>query len=119
MEQLAMERLAQIFSATGQAIDFDVVANTGTGGQHWRWDAVIIGGGHRFVVECKSSGSLSHIAMAVGQLAEVPNHFPEPVIPLLAVPYMGKPHEPIVKSTTWPGWISPATGRSWRRECST
>ena len=90
MEQLAMERLAQIFSATGQAVNFDVVPNTGTGGQHWRWDTVLIAGGHRFGVECKSSGSLSHIAMAVSQLAEVPNHSPEPVIPLLAVPYMGE-----------------------------
>lgn len=85
-----MERLAQIFHATGQAIDFEVVSNTGAGGQDWGWDAVVIGGDHRFAVECKSSGSLSHIAMAVSQLAEAPNHFPEPVIPLLAVPYMGE-----------------------------
>ena len=85
-----MERLAQIFRATGQAIDFEVVANTGTGGQDWGWDAVVIGADHRFAVECRSSGSLSHIAMAVSQLAEAPNHFPEPVIPLLAVPYMGE-----------------------------
>ena len=90
MEQLAMERLDQIFRATGQAVNFDVVPNTGTGGQHWRWDTVLIAGGHRFVVECKSSGSLSHVAMAVSELAEAPNHSPEPVIPLLAVPYMGE-----------------------------
>ena len=88
--QLAVERLAQIFRATGQAIDFDIEDQTNSGNQHDRWDAVVTAGGHRFVVECKSSGSLSHIAMAIAQLADAPNHFPEPVIPLLAVPYMGE-----------------------------
>ena len=90
MEQLAIERLAQIFSVTGQAIDFDVENNAGIGDQHSGWDTVVIAGSHRFVVECKSSGSLSHIALAVSQLADAPSHFSEPVIPLLAVPYMGE-----------------------------
>ena len=90
LERLALERLAQIFSATGQDVDFHVAANASMDDQHGRWDAVVNAGGHRFVMECKSSGSLSHIAMAVAQLADAPNHFPEPVIPLLAVPYMGE-----------------------------
>ena len=90
LENLAKKRLAQIFSATGQAIDVDVEVHTSIGEQHGRWDAVVTAGGRNFVVECKSSGSLSHVAMAISQLAEAPNHFPEPVIPLLAVPYMGE-----------------------------
>ncbi|MDE0344034.1 MAG: type IV toxin-antitoxin system AbiEi family antitoxin [Deltaproteobacteria bacterium] len=90
MEKLAMERLAQVFSATGQAADFEVEAITSIGDRHHHWEAFTIAGGRRFVVECKSSGSLSHIAMAVSELSVAPKHFPEPVIPLLTVPYMGE-----------------------------
>jgi len=90
MEQLAIERLAQIFSATDQAGDFEVVANAGAVHHHGRWDAMVTKGGHCFVVECKSSGSLSHIAIAVNNLSEAAKLSPEPVIPLLAVPYMGE-----------------------------
>ena len=90
IEQLAIERLAQIFGITGQTGDFEVAANAGVNNQHRRWHAMVIKGGHRFGVECKSSGSLSHIAMAVNNLSDAAKHSPEPVIPLLAVPYMGE-----------------------------
>ena len=90
MARLAKERLAHIFSATGHAINFDVEAHTSIGDRHDRWDAIVAAGGHTFMVECKTSGSLSHIAMAIGQLANASNHFPKPMIPLLVVPYMGE-----------------------------
>ena len=84
--RLATERLAEIFRATGQVVDPSFGIDFG----YKRWDAVVTAGGNTFVVECKSSGSLSQIAMAVHQLVQAHEHFPDPVIPLLAVPYMGE-----------------------------
>ena len=88
--QLVKERLTAIFSFAGQAVDgrFEVHASQSAG--HMQWDAVLTAGDHTFVVECKSSGSLSQVAMAIHQLAQSPRHFPDPVIPLLAAPYMGE-----------------------------
>ena len=51
---------------------------------------MVSSGNHRFGMECKSSGSLSRIAMAVNNLSDAAKHSPEPVIPLLVVPYMGE-----------------------------
>ena len=84
--RLATERLAEIFRATAQVVDPSFGIDFG----YKRWDAVVTAGGNTFVVECKSSGSLSQIAMAVHQLVQAHEHFPDPVIPLLAVPYMGE-----------------------------
>ena len=84
--RLATERLTEIFSAAGQVVDPSFGIDFG----YKRWDAVVTAGGNTFVVECKSSGSLSQIAMAVHQLVQAHEHFPDPVIPLLAVPYMGE-----------------------------
>ena len=88
--RLATERLTEIFSAAGQTVDiaFEVAAGQIAGFEGW--DAVVTAGSHTFVVECKSSGSLSQIALAVHQLVQAHGRFPYPVIPLLAVPYMGE-----------------------------
>ena len=84
--RLATERLTEILRATGPVADPSFGVDAGYG----RWDAVVTAGSHTFVVECKSSGSLSQIAMAVHQLVQAHERFPDPVIPLLAVPYMGE-----------------------------
>ena len=84
--RLAARRLAEIFDATGQVINANVEINAG----HGRWDALVTAGDHTFVVECKSSGSLGPVSMAVNQLSQSPHLFSGPVIPLLAVPYMGE-----------------------------
>ena len=84
--RLAAQRLAEIFGATGQVADPGFDVNIG----HQRWDLVATTGGYTFVVEYKSSGSLGPVSMAVNQLSQAPSHFPDPVIPLLAVPYMGE-----------------------------
>ena len=84
--RLAAQRLAEIFGATGQvaALGCDVDID------HHQWDLVATAGGRTFVVECKSSGSLGSVSMAVNQLSQASSHCPDPVIPLLAVPYMGE-----------------------------
>ena len=88
--RLATERLTEIFRATGQTVDVAFEVAVGQSAGFEGWDAVVTAGSHTFVVECKSSGSLSQIAMAVHQLVQAHEHFPDPVIPLLAVPYMGE-----------------------------
>ena len=54
------------------------------------WDAVFTNRGHFFVLEWKRSGSLGPIAGAIHQLRSTQSSFPQEVIPLLAVPYMGE-----------------------------
>ncbi len=87
--RLAEDRLAQIFSAIGQADHFDIELHAKDGDERSQSDAVITIAGRSFVLECKSSGSLGPVAMAVNRLAQVPSNSPDPVIPLLAVPHMG------------------------------
>ena len=84
--RLAAQRLAEIFDATGQVVDPNVEISAGQG----RWDTLVTAGEHTFVLECKSSGSLGPVSMAINQLSQAPHHFPGPAIPLLAVPYMGE-----------------------------
>ena len=84
--RLAAQRLAEIFDATGQVVDPSVEIKGGQG----QWDALVAAGEHTFVLECKNSGSLGPVSMAVSQLFQAPRHFPGPVVPLLAVPYMGE-----------------------------
>ena len=84
--RLAAQRLVEIFDATGQVVDPSLEIDAGQG----RLDALVTAGDHTFVLECKSSGSLGPVSMAVNQLSQAPRRFSGPVIPLLAVPHMGE-----------------------------
>lgn len=85
--QQAAEHLAQIFPVP----DLSEVTRLGVRTDDGRvWDAVFAIRGHSFVLEWKRSGSLGPVASAIRQLRMAQGSFPHPVIPLLAVPYMGK-----------------------------
>ena len=83
----AAERLAEIFGVPdlAKAASFDVRTDDGC-----EWDAVFTNRGHSFVLEWKRSGSLGLVADAIHQLGTAQRSFPDEVIPLLAVPYMGE-----------------------------
>ena len=87
--RLAEDRLAQIFSAIGLADHSDIEMHANAGDERSQSDAVITIAGRSFMLECKSSGSLGPVAMAVNRLAQVPSNSLDLVIPLLAVPHMG------------------------------
>ena len=87
---MAMERLDEVFRATGLAVGPEFEIRQNPGAVNDRWDAVCKAGGHTFLVECKAPGSLSQVVMAVRQLASASSHFPPPVLPLVVVPYMGE-----------------------------
>ena len=85
--KLALERLAEIFEVPELPKDteFDVQTDDSRG-----WDAVSPVGGHFFAMEWRRSGSVGFVAVDTQQLRIPYNSFPHKVIPLLAVPYMGK-----------------------------
>ena len=85
--QQAAEHLAQIFAVPDLSEDTRSGVRTDDGRL---WDAVFAIRGHSFVLEWKRSGSLGPVASAIRQLRMAQGSFPHPVIPLLAVPYMGK-----------------------------
>ena len=82
------DRLAEIFEVPGHIVNrcFDVPYVNGQ-----NWDAVFSVGPNSFAVEWKRSGSLNQVALAIHQMSEARDGFPDGVIPLLAVPYMGEP----------------------------
>ena len=83
----AAERLAEIFGALDLTEDTRFAVPTEDGRV---WDAVFTVRGLSFVLEWKRSGSISHVAAAIHQLEATKNSFPNEVIPLVAVPYMGE-----------------------------
>ena len=82
------DRLAEIFEVPGHAVSRCFEAPY-VNGQNW--DAVFSAAPHSFAVEWKRSGSLNQVALAIHQMGEARDSFPDGVIPLLAVPYMGEP----------------------------
>ena len=85
--QQAAAHLARIFAVPDVSEDtrFEVRTDDGR-----LWDAVFAIRGHSFVLEWKRSGSLGPVASAIRQLRMAQSSFPHQVIPLLAVPYMGR-----------------------------
>lgn len=81
------DRLAEIFGDSDLAKDarFEARANDGR-----VWDAVFATRGYSFVLEWKRSGALGPVASAVRQLRTAQSSFPYQIVPLLAVPYMGR-----------------------------
>ena len=84
----AADRLAEIFEVPSHAVNRCFEAPY-VNGQNW--DAVFSVGPHSFAVEWKRSGSLNQVALAIHQMSEARDGFPDGMIPLLAVPYMGDP----------------------------
>ena len=84
----AADRLAEIFEVPGHAVNRSLDVS-GVNGQNW--DAVFSVGPHSFAVEWKRSGSLNQVALAIHRMSDPLDGFPDGVIPLLAVPYMGEP----------------------------
>ena len=82
------DRLAEIFEIPGHAVSRCFEAPY-VNGQNW--DAVFSVAPHSFAVEWKRSGSLNQVALEIHQMGEARDGFPDGVIPLLAVPYMGEP----------------------------
>ena len=82
------DRLAEIFEVPGHAVSRCFEAPY-VNGQNW--DAVFSVAPHSFAVEWKRSGSLNQVALEIHQMGEARDGFPDGVIPLLAVPYMGEP----------------------------
>ncbi len=87
---MAMERLEEVFRATGWAVGPEFETRRNSGIVNGRWDAVCKAGDHTFLIECKAPGSLSQVVMAVRQLTSASSCFPPPVIPMVVVPYMGE-----------------------------
>lgn len=85
--QQAAARLADIFGVSDLAENAKFGVRTNDGRE---WDAVFLIRGHSFVLEWKRSGSLGHVVDAIHQLGIAQSSFPQEVIPLLAVPYMGE-----------------------------
>ena len=83
----AAGRLAEILGNPDVAVRTDLAVYGNDGRQ---WDAVISAGDHSYVLEWKRSGSLSHVAIAIHRLARAKHSFSHDVVPLLAVPYMGR-----------------------------
>lgn len=86
--QQATECLADILGAvvTAENTEYEIPTRDGR-----VWDAVLRAQGHCFVLEWKRSGSVGAVTSAVRQLEMVQSSFSPEAIPLLAVPYMGKP----------------------------
>ena len=97
----AAVRLAGIYGIPELADDakFDVHSNDGR-----VWDAVIATGGNLFVLEWKRSSSLAIVSAAIHQLETARNSFLDDVIPLLAVPYMGKASQELCEQIEIP-WL--------------
>lgn len=81
------ERLAEILDAPDLV---EVVGYQERTVDRLRCDAVLKARGHCFVLEWKRSGSVAHVRSAIGFLKTAQSSFPHQVIPLLAVPYMGR-----------------------------
>ena len=81
------QRIAEIFDDPSLVEDtqFEVRTN-----DDYIWEAVFIFRGYSFVLEWKRAGSLGHVAAWIRQLEMAKQSFHCEVIPLLAVPYMGK-----------------------------
>ena len=83
----ATERLAGILDAPDLV---EVAGYQERADDRLRCDAVLKARGHCFVLEWKRSGSVGHVRSAIGFLKMAQSSFSRPVIPLLAVPYMGR-----------------------------
>lgn len=83
----AAYRLAEILGVPDVAVRTNLSIRSSDSRQR---DALIYARGHSFVLEWKGSGSLSHVVAAIHRLARARLSFSHDVIPLLAVPYMGR-----------------------------
>ena len=83
----AMERLASILDVPDLV---EVAGYQERADDRLRCDAVLKARGHCFVLEWKRSGSVGHVRSAIGFLKMVQSSFSHQVVPLLAVPYMGR-----------------------------
>ena len=81
------DRLAEILCVPELAED---TRTTVSGYDGHQWDAVFAARGFSFLVEWKRSSSIGQIAAAIRKLEMAKRSLPHKVIPLLAVPYMGK-----------------------------
>ena len=83
----AAERLAEIFGIPDPSEDtrFGVLTDDGR-----VWDAVLTFRGHSFAMEWKRSGSVGPVTSAIRQLRMAQRSFHHEIIPLLAVPFMGR-----------------------------
>ena len=83
----AATRLAELLGAADRVKDarFEVTTDDSR-----VWDAVLAVRGSHFVLEWKRSGSIGQTAAGIEQLKTAKYSFPDKVIPVLAVPYMGE-----------------------------
>lgn len=56
----------------------------------FRLDAIVSGSPYHFALEWKRSGSIAHVRLAAQYLKQVTEETDRPLIPLIAVPYMGE-----------------------------
>lgn len=84
--QQAICRLSELLGVPSDAASVRYDARYGIR----RVDAVFKSGSHAFALEWKSTGSFGHITRAVDQLSQLTGTLPDPLIPLLVVPFMGK-----------------------------
>ena len=99
--RMVLERLAEIFGVSVLAEDTNIAVGSDDGRQ---WDAVFTARGLSFVLEWKRSGSVGHVAAAIRQLGVLRDRRPHEVIPLLAVPYMGKAAQELCAQAELP-WL--------------
>lgn len=83
----ATERLAEILDAPELV---EVAEYQERAVDSLQCDAVLKARGHRFVLEWKRSGSVGAVRGAIGFLKMAQSSFSHPVVPLLAVPFMGE-----------------------------
>ena len=83
----AAQRLSEILGGPELAEDAQISTQSNDGR---RWDAVVAAGNLVFVLEWTRASSLAHIAAAIRQLEMAKSSFLGDIIPLLAVPFMGK-----------------------------
>ena len=97
----AAEQLAEIFGVPELVENARIGVRSDDG---YQWDAVITAAGHCFVLEWKRSSSLAPIVAGIRQLETARNSFPNDVIPLLVVPYMGKTSQELCERAELP-WL--------------
>lgn len=94
--QQATECLADILGVASASEDAEYQVGTSDGRE---WDAVLWAQGRCFVLEWKRSSSFGAVTSAIRHLEMVQSSFSPEAIPLLAVPYMGKPAQELCAET--------------------
>ena len=82
----AADRLVEIFGVLELAEITKVAIDSQNDPQ---WDAAFTDGDHFFLLEWKRSSSIGHVTAAIHQFEMAKQSFPNKVVPILAVPYMG------------------------------